>query len=136
MMQRADTESAIELGEKTPLFSSNTVKNKTQIISDGKKPFSGNAVKTILIGLVMLSGIYLWLPTPSATPSYTEADTTEVASSSPPLPTVFAPLSTVDPRSLNFTGVTRPSSTPGPAFGNLRKQNLPLPTNSWSQNLL
>ncbi len=49
---------------------------------------------------------------------------------------LFKPFSVTDPRSLNFSGVIRPNDLPGPAFGSLRHMGLPLPTNSWSENLL
>jgi hypothetical protein len=46
------------------------------------------------------------------------------------------PYSEMDPRQMNFSGITRPDNLPGKAFGDLRKRKLALPTNSWCENLL
>jgi hypothetical protein len=92
---------------------------------------AGNIAKYFIAATLLIIGV--WLSLSKVQPSFQDYG----ASSTAPLPpTLFAPFSTLDPRALNFSGVTRPSSTPGPAFGNLRQQHLPLPTNSWSQNLL
>lgn len=46
------------------------------------------------------------------------------------------PFSTVDPTTLGVIGRNRPSeSMPGPIFGDLLNQDVPLPTNSWYENL-
>jgi hypothetical protein len=48
-----------------------------------------------------------------------------------------APFSTVDPQSLNVTGIGRPSiSMPSSIFNGLLKPGIPLPTNSWYENFL
>lgn len=48
----------------------------------------------------------------------------------------IVPFSFVDPRLLGFQEIGRPeSSRPGPIFGDLRKMHVPLPTNSWCENL-
>ena len=49
---------------------------------------------------------------------------------------IAQPLSTLDPESLGFLAIDRPPiSMPGPIFGELLNKNVPLPTNSWCENL-
>lgn len=48
-----------------------------------------------------------------------------------------SPFSTVDPVSLGFISMPRSyNSLPGPIFGHLLDANLPLPTNTWYENLV
>jgi hypothetical protein len=47
------------------------------------------------------------------------------------------PISTMDPRGLKLLEAIRPPKSKPPAtFGKLRNENVPLPTNSWCENLL
>jgi hypothetical protein len=49
---------------------------------------------------------------------------------------IAQPLSFVDPETLGFIAIDRPEvSMPGPIFGELLLANVPLPTNSWCENL-
>jgi hypothetical protein len=49
---------------------------------------------------------------------------------------IAQPLSTLDPESLGFLAIDRPPiSMPGLIFGELLNKNVPLPTNSWCENL-
>ena len=49
---------------------------------------------------------------------------------------IAQPLSTLDPESLGFLAIDRPPiSMPGPIFGELLNLKVPLPTNSWCENL-
>ena len=48
----------------------------------------------------------------------------------------IVPFSFADPRSLGFEQIDRPEfSRPGEIFGELRNLQMPLPTNSWCENL-
>ena len=126
-------ESEVELGETTPLFHSQPDSPPAQD-SPQKRPFRKQAAALLLVGALFLIGS--WLLKPQKVPPVYQGSAPAAASTAPLAPSLFAPFSIKDPRSLNFSGVTRPDSTPGPAFGKLREQHLPLPTNSWSQNLL
>ena len=49
---------------------------------------------------------------------------------------IAQPLSFVDPETLGFIAIDRPEvSMPGPIFGDLLLAKVPLPTNSWCENL-
>ena len=49
---------------------------------------------------------------------------------------VAQPYSTLNPESLGIIGIQRPTvSMPGPIFGDLLNKRVPLPTNSWAENL-
>ena len=49
---------------------------------------------------------------------------------------IAQPLSILDPESLGFLAIDRPPiSMPGPIFGELLNLKVPLPTNSWCENL-
>ncbi len=65
----------------------------------------------------------------------------EISTSKPILEAAWSsrasPFSTIDPDSLGFIPMDRPDiSKPGPIFGDLLNRKVPLPTNSWYENLL
>lgn len=132
MASQRETEAEIELGEALPLLQNRAphrtkTEDKSNILMGLALYLLGGALFLACSGLVLL-----WSQSPVT--NYQSAAL--LASTAPLPPSVFAPFSTIDPRSLNFSGVVRPDNTPGPAFGSLRDKNLPLPTNSWSQNLM
>jgi endoglucanase Acf2 len=151
----SDKDIQIELGEASPLLRQTPTGRRAnananaapEAAPEKKYPRSGVigvlGVLAVSVAYLLLSQAAAGQPTlPEALPvvkSSAPVDHSRMSNhqqSSQQSVRLFAPFSTLDPRHLAFSGVTRPDATPGHAFGSLTKKNLPLPTNSWSQNLM
>lgn len=129
-------DSRVELGEASPLLSKASAEQQLSIESTAPKKHRRYGLAALIgVAIISVAGLLMGQHTLMA-PIPLEGNVAPLSHPAPPSTSLFAPFSVVDPRKLGFPGVTRPGSTPGSAFGSLRNKNLPLPTNSWSQNLM